>query len=276
MRAVEIGFRSGALVSETEPAAYEWNVQHRSGRFQKKPEESLMLSGDQNMIEVNAVVHYRISKPDEFLFNLLDGETAVRTAVESAIHLTASTTSIDDVLTAGRRAVEAKVKARLQQRLDRYTDGVEVLEVKLLDVHPSLEVVDAFREVSGAFEEKNRVINVAEGYRNEQVAIARGNGQARLATAAGYALGRKNRADGDARRFTAREEAHRAAPGTNETRLYLETMEEILPGKKKVIVDSGRGRRHLLLIDDGIEITGPQLAPLAAPRPPSPFEERER
>jgi regulator of protease activity HflC (stomatin/prohibitin superfamily) len=148
-----------------------------------------------------------------------------------------------------------------------------VLDVRLLDVHPSLEVVDAFREVSGAYEEKNRLVNEAEGYRNEQVALARGNAQARLAAAQGYSAGKKNRSAGDADRFRSAEEAFRSAPGPTETRLYLETMEQVLPGRKKVIIDASRGRRHLLLVEDGVEI-GPGMAPLVAPPRQTPFEER--
>ena len=173
----------------------------------------------------------------------------------------ATTTGIDNVLTSGRRQLEERVKQELQARLDRYVAGVEVLQVRLLDVHPSLEVVDAFRDVSGAYEEKNRLINVAEGYRNEQVALARGNGEARKLNATGYSLGRKNRADGDGQRFTQWEAAFKLAPGPNQTRLYLETMEQVLPGKKKMIVDAGRGRRHLMLVDDGVEVTAPMMPP---------------
>jgi regulator of protease activity HflC (stomatin/prohibitin superfamily) len=132
-----------------------------------------------------------------------------------------------------------------------------VLGFRLEDVHPSADVVDAFREVSAAFEEKNRLINEAEGYRNEQVALARGNGQARLAQARAYTLGRTNRAEGDAARFTQQEGAYRTAPGPTETRLYLETIEQVLPGKKKLIVDHGKGPRRLLLLEDGVEIGGP-------------------
>ena len=276
IRTVEIGYRSGSPTGETEPAAYEWNVQHRSGRFQRKPEESLMLTGDQNMVEVTAVVHYRLLRPDEFIFGHMDGDLLVRTASESVVQSTLTTTPLDQVLTTARRAIEKKIRTDLQSRLDGYKTGVEVVQVRLLDVHPSLEVVDAFRDVSGAYEEKNRLINVAEGYRNEQVALARGNGEARLQQATGYSLGRKNRAVGDARRFDLAEQAFRAAPGPTEIRLYLETMEQVLPGKKKMIIDSGKGRRHLMLAEDGIEIGGPALGPLASPRPSLPVEERER
>jgi len=268
VRTVEIGFRSTVDASDNEPAAYEWNVQHRGGRFQRKPEESLMVSGDQNMTELTAIVHYRVSKPEDFLFQHADGETVVRAATESALQSVITSTALDSVLTTDRRGVEAQTKELLQQRLNRYKSGVEVLFVKLLDVHPSMEVVDAFREVSGAYEEKNRLINEAEGYRNEQVALAKGNGAARLETARGYTLGRKNRAEGDASRFNNAEAAFRAAPGATETRLYLETMEQVLPGKKKMLIDSRGGRRHLLLLEDGVEI-GPAVSPLLT-GPPAP------
>jgi len=275
VRLVEIGFRSGPAITGAEPAAYEWNVQHRSGRFQRKPEEALMVSGDQNMMEVNATVHYRLRQPDDFLFRHLDGETMVRMAAESALQSVVTTTLLDEAITTGRQVMESRTRELLQQKLDTYQAGVEVLGVKLLDVHPSLEVVDAFREVSGAFEEKNRLINEAEGYRNEQVALARGNALARLETAKGYTIGRKNRAAGDAIRFTQAEAAFRAAPGSNETRLYLETMEQILPGRRKMIVDGNKGRRHLVLMDDGVEI-GPATAPvLPAPRRMPVEEERD-
>ncbi len=220
------------------------------------------------MIEVTLTVHYKLARPDDYLFGLMDGETTVRVAGESALHAVLTTTGIDDALTQGRNGIEARIVAEMQQRLNRYNAGVQVLTVKLLDVHPSLEVVDAFRDVSGAFEEKNRLINEAEGYRNEQVALARGNGQASLLSAQGYSLGRKNRAEGDASRFLQAEGAFRAAPGPTETRLYLETMEQVLPGKKKMIVDAGKGRRHLMLLDDGVEIGAPLMPPVAAPRPP--------
>ena len=266
IRVVEIGFRSNSTTPDNEPAAYEWNVQHRSGRFQRKPEEALVLAGDQNMLEVNCVVHYRIKQPDSFLFRQIDGDATVRTASESVLQSVITTSSLDDALTVGRRAIEGRIQKGLQDRLDRYDTGVEVLHVKLLDVHPSLEVVDAFRDVSGAFEEKNRMINEAEGYHNEQIALARGNGKAQILNAEGYSIDRENRAGGDATRFDLREEAYRANPGLTDLRLYLETMEQILPGKRKMIIDSSKGRRQLLLLDDGVELS-PSAAPLVAPQP---------
>ncbi|MBL8228482.1 MAG: FtsH protease activity modulator HflK [Bryobacterales bacterium] len=273
-RALEIGYRSVPEFADTEPAAYEWNVQHRSGRFQRKPEEALVLTGDQNMVEVNAAVHYRLVRPDEYLFELADGEATVRVAAESAMHSVLTTVTQDDVFTVGRARIEEAVRKEMQARLDGYKAGVEILQVRLLDVHPSTEVVDAFRDVSGAFEEKNRLINEAEGYRNEQIALARGNAQARLLEAQGYMLKRKNEAEGDASKFVQFEAAFRTAPGPTETRLYLETMEQVLPGRRKLIVDSGKGRRHLLLMEDGVEISPPAMPLISAPNRPQREEEQ--
>jgi Cu+-exporting ATPase len=276
VRVIEIGFRSVAEAVEAEPAAYEWNAQHRAGRFQRRPEESLMVSGDQNMTELTATVHYRLSAPGNFLFGLADGEATVRAATESVLQSVITSTALDQALTANRRDIEARARKLLGERLNRYRAGVEVIQVKLLDVHPSLEVVDAFRDVSGAFEEKNRLINEAEGYRNEQVALARGSAEASKLSAAGYSLGRKNRSAGDAARFTQAEAAFRLNPGATEKRLYLETMEQVLPGKRKMIVDSTRSRRHLLLLEDGVELSAAGAAPLAPqPMAPVPMEDRE-
>ena len=136
-----------------------------------------------------------------------------------------------------------------RRRLDRYGAGVQVLEVKLEDVHPALEVVDAFREVSDAFEEKNRLINEAEGYRNEQLALAQGNAKA--------AAGKCARATAwDARPAPKatpaasfpRKRLFARRPEATQSRLYLETMEEVLPGKKKLIIDTRAGRRQLMLL----------------------------
>ncbi len=252
VRVVEIGFRTVASAPENEPASYEWNAQHSSGRFQKVPEESAMLTGDQNMIELYATVHYLPAHPDDFLFRQLDGDGTVRAAAESVMQAVVTSSSLDDVLTEGRRQLEQRVQTELQQRMDRYGAGVQVLEVKLGDVHPALEVVDAFREVSDAFEEKNRLINEAEGYRNEQLALAQGNAKVALESAHAYSQGRKTRAEGDASRFLSAEAAYKGAPEATQSRLYLETMEAVLPGKKKLIIDNKAGRRQLMLLRDGI------------------------
>lgn len=254
IRVVEIGFRSHAAASASaEPSAYEWNVQHSSGRYTSVPEELLMLTGDQNMIELTAAVLYNVDDPEKYLFRQFDSDATVRSASHSVLAGIVTSSPLDGVLTLDRRHIQAVAQKELQARLNRYDAGIRILSVKLEDVHPSLEVVDAFRQVSDAFEEKNRLIDQAEGYRNEQLALSRGGAAAMVRNAESYRTGRATRAQGDAARFVAREAAFESAPAATESRLYLETLEEVLPGKKKVIVDKTTAKRQLLLLEDGVE-----------------------
>jgi Cu+-exporting ATPase len=277
VRTVEVGFRTETGdAAFAEPPAYEWNVQHRGGRIRAVEEESLMLTGDQNMIELTAVVHYELERPDDYLYRHLVPDETIRVAAESALRTVVNSMALDPILTTDRRTLEQRVEENLQERLTRYETGAHVLAVSIQDLHPSVEVVDAFREVAGAQEEKNRVINEAEGYRNEQVALARGRAEAQIETAEGYKAGRVNRADGDASRFTQFEAEYRRAPGPHATRLYLETMEQVLPGRRKLILDSGGGKRTLYTIEDGV-LLAPSGAQMQQPppvfRPEEPGEE---
>ncbi len=269
VRVIEIGFRTSEAAAFSEPPSYEWNIQHRGGRIELEDEETLMLTGDQNMIEMTAVVHYDIERADDYLFQQIDPEAVIRSASEAALRTAVNGVSLDALLTTGRHATEERAAERLQARLESYGTGVRVLQVRFQDMHPSVEVVDAFREVAGALEEKSRMINEAEGYANEQVALARGQGEALVQEAKGYRASRSDMARGDAARFEQLESAYRLAPGATSTRLYLETMEEILPGRKKLIIDTSGGRRTLWTMDEGVMVAPPgaQLQ-----QPPPPFE----
>jgi Cu+-exporting ATPase len=254
IQVAELGFRTldqkNAPVVADEPPAYEWNLQHRSGRYERRPDEALMLTGDENLIEVNAVVQYSIGAPEKFLFSTTDPNNLIRVAAEASLRLLIGQTTLDAVLTTGRNRIEREAQTLIQARLDQYDSGLRVVAVQLQDTHPSVEVVDAFRNVSSAFEEKSKLINEAESYRNEQLALARGQALARLAEAAGYNADRANRAEGDAERFKQTVEAFKRAPRVTETRLYLETIEQVLAGKKKLILDASKfGRRQMLFID---------------------------
>ncbi|HKQ78872.1 MAG TPA: FtsH protease activity modulator HflK [Blastocatellia bacterium] len=272
IQVAELGFRTSgneaALTGATEPAAYEWNLQHRSGRYERRPDEALMLTGDENLIEVNAVVQYSVGSADKFLFSTTDPDDLIRVAAESSLRLMIGQNTLDAALTTGRAEIERGAKALLQARLDEYDSGLRVVAVQLQDAHPSVEVVDAFRNVSSAFEEKSKLINEAESYRNERLALARGQALARLAEAAGYSTERANRASGEAERFKQSLEAFRRSPNVTETRLYLETIEQVLAGKKKMIIDASKfGRRQMLFIDpQGSPIDPSQLAQPSAPQ----------
>lgn len=271
IQAVEIGFRT--LVDKKpqvapEPAAYEWSLQHRSGRYERRGEETLMLTGDENMVEINAIVQYAIDAPDKYLFVVKGAENLVRTASEGVIHRLAAQQPLEAILTTNRSDFERRAETEIQRKLTEYGCGVAVRAVRLQDVHPSLEVVDAFRDVASAFEEKNKLINEAEAYYKEQVLLAHGQAKAKLEAAQAYTKSRVNRASGEADRFKQAETAYRMAPGVTETRLYLETVEQTLPGKNKFIVDSHKaGKRQLFFMDgQGIRINGKVLEELKEKR----------
>ncbi len=269
IRIVELGFRTTAAANFNEAPAYEWDVQHRDGRIQLKEEETLMLTGDQNMIEMSAVVHYDLEKPEDFLFQQLDPDATIRAAAEASFRSVVNSTSLDELITTGRRDAEQAVAEELQSRLERYRVGARVRHVAIQDLHPSVEVVDAFRAVAGALEEKSRMINEAEGYANEQVALARGQAEASIHEAAGYKVSRSARAQGDAARFSQLENEYRRNPGPTATRLYLETMDEVLPNREKLIIDSGGGKRNLWTVEDSVMIAPPGAQ---MQQPPPPFE----
>jgi HflK protein len=252
LRAVEIGYRTNLtpVTAGPEPQVYEWNTQHRLGRYQKVAEESLMLTGDENLVEVNGVVQYGIRDPALYLYHVKDPETLMRTAAERALRLSLARESLDAVLTSKRTEIENAWKTELTSKLDEYRSGLAVISVRLQDVHPPLEVVEAFRDVASALEEKSTRINEAEGYLREQVPLARGQLRGRILLAEGYSVARIERSRGESSRFSEQEQAYRHTPDVTAFRLYLETIERVLPNKTKYIVDAKKvGRRRFLFLD---------------------------
>ncbi len=258
LRRVEIGFRTLPPNQRgQEPFAYEWNFPHQFGRYRKLPDESLVVTGDENLVSVNATVHYRIADTSDFLFRVADADELVRIVGESAIREVAAQILSDAVLVMGRPLVENLVRARMQQILSRYRSGVEVVAVRLQDVHPPLEVVDAFRKVASAFEQKLAIVNQAEAYRNEQIPLAKGKAVAQIESAKGYKIRRSLHAVGEAQRFAMLAEVYRNFPEVTRTRLYLEAIEQSLSGKPKIIMDTRRvGRRQMFFVDEkGLSLT---------------------
>ncbi|MFA0750324.1 MAG: hypothetical protein SLRJCFUN_000727 [Candidatus Fervidibacter sp.] len=252
LRRVEIGFRTVPKRQRTqEPFAYEWNFPHQFGRYRKLPEESLMVTGDENLVSVNAVVHYRIADMTDFLFRVKDADELVRFVGESAIREVVAQMPSDAILVSERQIAESAIKTRIQQLLSSYRTGIEVVSVRMQDVHPPIEVVDAFRKVASAFEQKLAMINQAEAYRNEQIPLARGKASAQMESAKAYKIRRSVRAVGESQRFVMLAEVYRNFPEVTRIRLYLEAIEQTLAGKPKVIMDARRvGRKQMLFVDE--------------------------
>jgi len=284
MRAVEIGFRlrPGADAALASVPAYEWNIQHRSGRYERRPEEGLQFTGDHNLVEVNVVVHYSVHDPVAYLLNASEPDRLLRVAAASALRAVVGTCTLDDVLVAQRADIEQSVLQALRELAEGYKTGIAVHTVRLQDIHPPLEVVDAFRDVSSAEEDKARVINEAEAYANDVLPKAQGQKQADIIAAEAYAAAGVDRAQGAAAQFTPVAQAYRAGPKVTGLRLYLEALERSMSGLKKVIVDpKQRGRRQMIFLDSkGLRIlpAAPaeqpaQPLPPAEALPPEPGEE---
>jgi membrane protease subunit HflK len=204
-------------------------------------EESLMLTGDENIIDIDFAVIWVIKDAAKFLFNLRDPAGAVQFAAESAMREVIGQTPIQVALTEGRQEVEDRTKEQLQALLDEYEAGITVRRVQLLKVDPPAEVVDAFNDVQRARADRERLRNEAEAYRNSIIPQARGEAERLLQEAEAYKEEITNRSEGDAARFDSVYQAYSVAKDVTTERIYLETMEEVLGNVNKVIIGTQGG-----------------------------------
>ena len=213
--------------------------------------ESLMLTGDENIVDAELIVQYKIKEPINYLFNFIGPELTLREASEASLRTVIGRHNIDEALTSGKLMIQEETKELLQIILDKYGTGVQVVAVQLQDVSPPKQVIDAFKDVASAKEDKNRMINEAEGYRNDVIPKARGEAQAMIREAEGFRESRIKRAEGDVAKFKAILKEYSKAKDVTRERLYLEAMEEILPGLEKYIVPNGEDGNLLNLLNLG-------------------------
>ena len=202
-------------------------------------DESLMLTGDLNILDVRWVVQYRIKDPVKFLFATRDPQNNVRAISEVIIRRLVGDARVDEVLSTRREEIDQLAQHNIQQILDNYQTGIRVVTVKLLDVNPPQEVKAAFNEVNEAKQEKERLINQAWEAYNKVIPKAKGEAEGTISKAEGYSMDKINRAQGDTERFLEVLQEYKKAPQITKKRLYLDTMQEILPkAKQKYIIDS--------------------------------------
>ncbi len=205
------------------------------------PDESLMLTGDENMIDVSFKVQWNIKDASAFLFNIQNPEPTVKAVAESAMREIVGKNSIEMILTENQRRIESDVRQLMQKTLDDYKSGVEIRLVNMHKVNPPTQVIDAFRDVQAARIDAERLQNEAQTYANRIVPEARGQASAVTAQAMAYRSRIVEEARGQADRFSKVLEEYRHAPDVTRERLYLETMERVFGGMDKVIVDQGKG-----------------------------------
>ncbi|MGB2705704.1 MAG: FtsH protease activity modulator HflK [Candidatus Omnitrophota bacterium] len=202
-------------------------------------EESLMLTGDLNVLVVEWIVQFKIKDPVKLLFNIRNPLRTIRNISEAVMRQVVGDNTVNEILTTRRVEINQEVQDKLQEILDSYDSGVQIVTVKLQDVNPPDEVKPSFNEVNEAKQEKEKVINQAWESYNKVIPKARGEAEKTIRESEGYALDRINRSKGDATKFIATWEAYKNAKEVTKKRLYLEAMNEILPkAGKKFIIDS--------------------------------------
>ena len=211
-------------------------------------DESLMLTGDLNVIVVEWIVQFKVKDPVKLLFNIRTPRDTMRNISEAVMRQVLGDNSVNEVLTSRRIEMNQEVQERLQQILDSYDSGIQIVTVKLLDVNPPDPVKPSFNEVNEAKQEKEQVINQAWEAYNKAVPAAKGKAQRTIKEAEGYALQRVNQAQGDAAKFIATWKAYVTAKDVTRKRLYLETMNIVIPkaGTKYIIDPSQKGILPLL------------------------------
>ncbi len=206
-----------------------------------RPEESLMLTGDENIIDMDFTVTWRVGDADDYLFRVSNPDATVKAVAESAMREVVGRSQLNDVLSSGRGRVQVQAEQLMQRVLDSYRTGVRVVDVQIRAAEPPREVITAFREVAGAGQEAQSAINEANTYRNRVVNEAVGTAAALRQQAEGYREQVVSQATGEAARFNQLHAQYRANPGVTRERLYLETMERVLRDSNKVVVDTGQG-----------------------------------
>jgi len=244
VRRIEVGFRSGMRVYE----------------------EALMLTGDENIVEAQMVVQFRVADPSKFLFRVHDPEATLHTATEVALRSTAGGMTIDEVMIENRAKVQDETRVFVQRLMDAYQSGVVITDVKLQAADPPEAVKDAFHDVVRAREDRERLINQALGYQADLLPRARGAAQQILREAEGYKEKRVLLAKGEASRFLSVLAEYEKAKEVTRERLHLETVERILPEIDKLIVDGDIGQRLIPLLAFGGVVTPPaNISPPVAP-----------
>ena len=221
-------------------------TKYTSGGFK---DESLMLTGDLNVAEVEWIVQYKVKDSYNYLFKIKDPVETLHAMSEAVMRRVVGDRSVTEVLTVGRIEIAKEVETVLQDLLDQFEAGIQIVTVKLQDVNPPEPVRPAFNEVNRAKQDKEKMINEAWEDYNKRIPKAQGEAEQMIAEAQGYALKRVNRALGDASLFKQVYAEYRVAPGVTRRRLYLETMSEILPKLKDIYIVDDKQKSILPLLD---------------------------
>ncbi len=221
----------------TTPGATDPYQSPRGGERETKLETE-MVTGDLNAALVEWVVQYRISDPVKFLFEVREPSETLRYVSESVMREVVGDRTVDEVITIGRQEIESEALAKMQALSTKYAMGISIDQVQLKNINPPLPVQESFNEVNQAQQEKEKLINEARRDYNKVIPLAEGEKDQRIREADGYRLKRINEAEGDVARFSALLAEYSKAPEVTRRRIYIETLQEVMPGiRSKIIVD---------------------------------------
>jgi len=229
------------------------------------PQESLMLTSDENIIDLKFSVTWRVADASRYLFATRDPEAAVKAVAESAMREVIGRTPLDSILTNGRGQVQLQTAELMQKTLDRWGAGVSIVEVQIRTVNPPQEAVAAFRDVQSAQQDADSAVNEANTYKNKVVNEAKGTAAQIVQSAQGYREQSVRTATGDAARFNQIYAQYRRSPQATKDRLYIETMERVLARSNKVVI-SGKGVTAPVILPP--DVFRPRSGPAAAPAAP--------
>lgn len=239
------------------------------------PSEGLMLTGDEQIIDLNFTVTWRVADPAAYLFAIRDANDSVKTAAESAMREVVGKTSLQPILSTGRGQVQRETAELMQRTLASWGAGITVVEVQISRANPPSEVVAAFRDVQSAEQDAESAINEANTYKNRVVNEAKGDAARIIQAAQGYREQAVREAEGEAARFNQIYTEYRRAPGVTRDRLYIETMQRILQSSNKVVIDSKGASAPIILPPDvfrpKVTPTAPAPAPQVEPAPAQPL-----
>ncbi len=228
------------------------------------PEESLMLTGDENIVDLNFSVQWRVSDAAKYLFNVRDRDEVVKAVAESAMREVVGRTQLEPILSTGRGRVQNEVRDLMQRILDSYQSGVDVVEVQVRDSQPPAQVVAAYQDQIRAGQDAQSAVNEAQTYRNRVVNEAKGDASRITQSAEGYREQVVREAQGEAARFNSVYEQYRRSPGVTRQRLYTETMQRVMQNTNKVIVDGNAASTPIILPPD---VFRPRTGATARPAP---------
>lgn len=263
-------FRFGAAKDDIVPPGLHWNPpiidvvrKVNVTRVNSKKHQALMLTEDENIVDVSLTVQYVVNDPLKYLVRVRDPENSLDHAVESALRHVVGSSIMDDVITAGRAAIAAEVEDRLQTYLDNYGTGILVSKVNIDESAPPNQVRDAFNDVQKAKEDEQRVINEANAYAESIIPEARGEAQKQIEQANAYRDQVVARAEGEAQRFEKLLGEYQLAKEVTRDRLYIDAMESVLSRSSKIMIDVEGGNNLMYLPLDRLGQTGGSVAGLA-------------